>query len=84
MGKVKFELNLKGLNELMKSPEMQNALMNAGQAVANVANGDTAGYTLRWIGTCNVFPDSQESAHDNFKNNTLLKAVSSVGLKQTK
>lgn len=84
MGKVKFELYLPGLNELMKSGPMQEALMEAGQAVADNANAQTAGYTLRWIGTCNVFPDSAESAHDNFKNNTLLKAVGSVGLKQTK
>lgn len=84
MGKVKFELYLPGLNELMKSAPMQKALMEAGQAVADNANAQTAGYTLRWIGTCNVFPDSAESAHDNFKNNTLLKAVGSVGLKQTK
>lgn len=84
MGKVKFELYLPGLNELMKSAEMQSALMEAGKAVASQANANTAGYTLRWIGTCNVYPDSAESAHDNFKNNTLLKAVGSVGLKQTK
>ena len=84
MGKVKFELNLQGLNELMKSAPMQQALMDAGQAVADQANGQTAGYTLNWIGVCNVFPDSEESAHDNFKNNTLLKAVGAVGLKQTK
>lgn len=84
MGKVRFELNLQGLNELMKSAPMQEALMEAGQAVANQANGATAGYTLRWIGVCNVFPDSAESAHDNYENNTLLKAIGSVGLKQTK
>lgn len=84
MGNVKFKLNLPGLNELMKSAPMQDALMNAGQAVANQASGATAGYTLRWIGVCNIFPDSAESAHDNFKNNTLMKALGAVGLKMSK
>ena len=40
MGDVKFELNLAGLNELMKSSEMQNALLEAGQAVARNAGSE--------------------------------------------
>lgn len=84
--KVKFKLNLPGLNELMKSPEMQDALLEAGQAVAQSAGSDYAAevHTASWIAISNVYPDSKKAAHENFKDNTLLKAIGSVGLKQTK
>lgn len=83
---VKFKLNLPGLNELMKSPEMQDALLEAGQAVAQSAGSDYAAevHTASWIAISNVYPDSKQAAHENFKDNTLLKAIGSVGLKQTK
>lgn len=84
--RVKFKLNLPGLNELMKSPEMQDALLEAGQAVAQAAGSDYAAevHTASWIAISNVYPDSKTAAHENFKDNTLLKAIGSVGLKQTK
>lgn len=84
--RVKFKLNLPGLNELMKSPEMQDALLEAGQAVAQAAGSDYAAevHTASWIAISNVYPDSKKAAHENFKDNTLLKAIGSVGLKQTK
>lgn len=84
--KVKFKLNLPGLNELMKSPEMQEALLEAGRAVAQSAGSEYAAevHTASWIAISNVYPDSKKAAHENFKNNTLLKALGSVGLKQTK
>lgn len=84
--RVKFKLNLPGLNELMKSPEMQDALLEAGQAVAQSAGSDYAAevHTASWIAISNVYPDSKQAAHENFKDNTLLKAIGSVGLKQTK
>jgi len=86
MGKVRFKLNLKGLNDLMKSAEMQSALLEAGQAVANSAGSDYAAevHKADYIAISNVYPDSNRAAHENFKENTLLKAVGSVGLKQTK
>ena len=84
--RIKFKLNLPGLNELMKSPEMQDALLEAGQAVAQSAGSDYAAevHTASWIAISNVYPDSKQAAHENFKDNTLLKAIGSVGLKQTK
>ena len=86
MAKVKFELNLKGLNELMKSGEMQGCLQSAGAAVANSAGGD---YGVRvhqasFVAICNVYPDSKRAAKDNYENNTLLKAVGSAGLSTAK
>lgn len=84
--KVKVELNLPGLNELMKGPEIQSALSAAGNAVIQSAGGDYACDVdvINWIAIANVYPDSKEAAHDNYKNNTLLKALGSTGLKMSK
>lgn len=86
MGDVKFELNLPGLNELMKSSEMQAALLDAGNAVARSAGSDYAAevHTANWIAISNVYPNSKRAAHENFKENTLLKALGSVGLPMRK
>lgn len=86
MGKVEVKLNLKGINEVMKSPEIQAACEEAGRAVAQAAGSDygTSSGTINYIAYCNVYPDSKDAAKENFKENTILKAVSAVGLKMTK
>lgn len=86
MADVKFELNLQGLNELMKSPEMQAALDSAGAVVSNMAGSEYASSpkTGRWIGFCNVYPNSKKAAHENFVDNTLIKALSASGLSMEK
>lgn len=86
MANVKFELNLTGLNELMKSPEMQAVLDEAGEQVANIAGSDYAASpkTGRWIGFSNVYPNSARAAHENFAENTLIKALSASGLRMSK
>lgn len=86
MANVKFKLNLQGLNELMKSSEMQSALLEAGNAVANSAGSEYAAevHTANWIAISNVYPNSAAAAHENFKENTLLKALGSVGLAMRK
>ena len=83
---VKFKLNLEGLNELMKSSEMQSALLEAGKAVASAAGEDYAAevHVANWIAISNVYPESRKAAHENYEDNTLLKAVGSVGLRQSK
>lgn len=83
MGKARFELNLKGLNELMKSAEMQDALEAAGQAVAGAADGN---YGVRvheasFVAIANVYPEDRASAKKNYEDNELLKAVGAVGLR---
>lgn len=86
MADVKFELNLPGLNELMKSPEMQAVLDEAGERVRQAA-GDgyaTSSRTGRFIGFCNIYPDDSKAAKDNSANNTLLKALSATGLRMSK
>ena len=82
----KFELNLPGLNELMKSPEMQAHLAKAGQAVAEAAGGeyDHQTYVINFVAIENVFPTTKKAGHENYEKNTLLKALGSVGLPMTK
>lgn len=82
MADIKFELNLKGLSELMKSDEMVDALDEAGETVARKAGADYSKRTheATWVAICNVYPDSKAAAKDNYENNTLLKALSSAGL----
>lgn len=86
MGNVVIKLNLPGINEVMKSPEILSAVEAAGQAVAGYAGADYAikSGTINWIAYCNVYPDSKEAAQENFEDNTILKAASAVGLKLTK
>lgn len=86
MAKVEFELNLPGLNELMKSPEMQAQLDKAGNRVAQIAGKDYAASpnTGRFIGFSNVYPNSRQAAHENFTNNTLIKALGASGLRMSK
>ena len=86
MAEIKFELNLQGLTELMKSPEMQSALDAAGEAVQAAAGDgyETSSRTGRYIGFCNVYPGDRAAARDNGKNNTLLKALNTAGLRMSK
>ena len=80
---VKFELNLAGLNALMKSEEMQGVLNQAADKIAAAA-GDgyevEAAHPIRYIGIASVRPASREAYRDNLENNTLLKAAGSVKL----
>lgn len=83
---VKFKLNLPGLNALMKSSEMQNKLLEAGKVVAGSAGGDYAAevHTASFVAISNVYPDSKRAANENFRQNTLLKAIGSAGLSMRK
>lgn len=84
--KIKFELNIKGLNQLMKSAEMQAHLAQAGNAVANAAGNDYAQrvHDATFVSIANVYPTTKKAAKDNAKENTLLKALSAVGLSMKK
>ncbi len=80
--RVKFELNLAGLNQLMKSAEMQDVLLNAGQAVADAAGEgfEAEVHQADYVAISNVYPTTNEARKENLENNTLLKAVGAVGL----
>lgn len=82
MANVKFELNLAGLNELMKSSEMQNVLEGAAaQAVNNAGDGyDSRVHVANWVAIANVYPVTRAAAKNNLENNTLLRAVGSVNV----
>ena len=84
--KVEFKLDINGLRELMKGPEMQAVLDEAGAAVASAAGGDYGYRThvANYVAITNIFPESKEAAHDNYENNTLIKALGSAGLNMRK
>lgn len=83
---VKVELNLKGLNELMKSAEMQEHLSVCGQAVV-AASGIDAEYRTHvasFVAITNVYPTTPQAAKINYEESTLQKAAYGVGLLQSK
>lgn len=83
MSKVDFVWNKEGLIELFKSAEMQNAVEQAGSAVASAAGAGYATDThlADYTAICTVYPSDKESGLDNYLHNTLLKAVGSTGLR---
>lgn len=78
MSKVEFELDLKGLNELMKSPEMQKVLDEKADEVIQNAGGkgyDKRTHVADFVAISNIFPTEKKTTHDTFENNSLLKAL---------
>lgn len=82
----KITLNLPGINRIMKSEGIQSVIQSSGNSVANIAGNEYAASIKvgRWLAFCNVYPDSKDAAHENYTENTLLKALGSSGLKLTK
>ena len=77
MSKVEFELNRKGVADLMKSAEMQEVLKKHADGIKNRAG---SGYEQdlhvgKNRANARVFPSNQQAESDNYKNNTLLKSV---------
>ena len=83
MAKVKFKLNLAGLNEMMKSGEMQTVLNNAASQIAASAGPgfeiETA-HPISFVAIAAVHAETAEAKRDNSENNTLLKATGGVKL----
>lgn len=82
MSRVDFKLNLKGLNQLMKSSEMQSILQEKGGEVASKARSmcpdgeySVRTYPINWIAVCNVSAENYEALHDGYEHNTLIKAL---------
>ena len=87
--KVRFDLNMRGLNELMKSDEMQDALLEAANEVVSHAGPGTEAefdkiWQGKWVAGARIIAKSEEAKRDNLDNNTLLKAVGSAGLSLNK
>jgi len=77
MSKVKFELNRKGVADLMKSSAMQGVLKSHATSIKNRAG---QGYEQdihvgKNRANARVWPDTPQAIDDNFKNNTALKSV---------
>lgn len=67
-----FELNYKGVSQLLHSSEMQAVLMEGANQLASNAG---AGYKAKQMSTrVIVVPETEEAERDNLKNNTLLKS----------
>lgn len=77
MSKVKFELNRKGVADLMKSGPMQSVLKKYATGIKNRAG---SGYEQdlhvgKNRANARVWANTSESRKDNLDNNTLLKSV---------
>jgi len=77
MSKVKFELNRKGVADLMKSAEMQEVLK---KHATNIKNRAGTGYEQdvhvgKNRANARVWAESSQAKKDNMNNNTILKSV---------
>lgn len=77
MSKFKFTLNRKGVNELMKSPEMVYILDSHSQAIREKAGPGyvTSTYVGKTRANVSIKAGDHRSYRDNLKNNTLLKLI---------
>ena len=77
MSKVKIELNSAGINELLHSPEIRAALIEAGDKVATRAGTDyeAVSFEMPSRSVVRVSPATRKAAIDNSDNNTLLRAL---------
>lgn len=89
MNKVDFELDIEGLQELMKSSEMQQILNETATNVADKARmqtgGEDFGHDVRvasYVAIGTVFPQSEAAARASYQDNVLEKSLS--GLPRTK
>ena len=81
MSKIKFKLDVKGLNELMKGGEMQGILNDAANRIAGAA-GDgyevEGAHPLSFTAITSVRAATYDSYYDAMENMTLEKAVGGV------
>lgn len=86
MSKSKTRLNLPGINEVMKSPEIVAACEQAAREIGSASGieTETESGTINYIAYANVKPANAEAAKENFENNSLIKAITSAGYSLTK
>jgi hypothetical protein len=76
MSKHGFELDRKGVRELLTSPEMAEVIREACQTVAgNAGNGYSFNVQTANRAVGRVIADTAEARKENNENNTLLKAL---------
>ncbi|WP_278552773.1 hypothetical protein [Companilactobacillus farciminis] len=75
--KFKFKLNHAGVGQLLKSSEMVDVLEEKATEIRNGAGDGYAQDTYIGKNRANamVYADTYQAKKDNYKNNTLLKAV---------
>lgn len=76
-----FKLNLRGLNTLMKSAPMKDALNSAAQQAAGAAGDGYAvesAHPISFVAIASVRAATWKARRDNNKNDTLEKAVGGV------
>lgn len=77
MSRFRFELNSKGVNELLHSSEMVDVLQSYASDIQSRVNG-TYQTDTKQMGTravASVFTEDPEEIADNYDNNTLWRAV---------
>lgn len=77
MSKVRFELNKKGVGELLKSQEMKDVLSSYASDIQSRVGGSYQTDTMQ-MGTraiASVFTEEPDEIQDNFDNNTLWRAT---------
>ena len=77
MTKVKFELNRKGVADLMKSSSMQQVLKGYATGIKNRAGHgfEQDIHVGKNRANARVWADTSQAKKDNLDNNTLLKSV---------
>lgn len=73
MSKVKFELNKAGVRELLRSDEMMSICEEYARHVQRRVGDDYSVH--RGPNRVNVSVETKKALADNYRNNTLLKAV---------
>ena len=80
--KFVFELNWSGVNQLLKSHEMQNGLMQYAEFIKNQTGAPDNYYTSPYTGknrtNVSISTANRKAMQDNLDNNTLLKALGSA------
>ena len=72
-----FKINRQGVSELMKSTSMQSVLSEKAKAIAGRCGSgyETDIYIGKTRANASVGAKTKKAKRDNYKNNTLLKAV---------
>jgi hypothetical protein len=91
MANTRIELNLPGINALMKSPEVQDYLKTAAETVAETASGLAGGEAFgsnvsvgHYVAVARVGPRSSGADRAIREGNVLLKAAGQCGLHMSK
>jgi hypothetical protein len=87
MAEIKVELNLPGINQVMKSNEIGQSVSRAASYVQRVAERMSGkAYSksrfrrINWLGVASIYPADTEAAENELQTNTLLKAIGHAGL----